>query len=296
MDKYLIVNADDFGMCRAANLATFDLLKCSGVTSATVMVPCGWAPEACKFAKENPQFAIGVHLTFTSEWSRYRWAPVGISGTESLRDEDGYMYHDSDEFEEKCELEEVEAEIHAQIARAKKLGLNPSHLDNHMGSLYGIETGRLEILNLTFDVAGEYKLPFRFPSKYTQAQLSNPEIVGNIDPNTLEFLFAQCNSYAKLKGVAIPDYLITHEWDGPQSQSYENFRDYMFEHFKSFPNGITETFIHPSLECDELKGTSSVWFRRVWEHRLFADPKTRQYIESLGIEMINYRDLAKMKA
>lgn len=68
MDKYLIINADDFGMCRAANLAVMDLLKSGSITSSTIMAPCPWAYEACQFAKKNPQFAIGVHLTFTSEW------------------------------------------------------------------------------------------------------------------------------------------------------------------------------------------------------------------------------------
>ncbi len=294
MEKYLIINADDFGMCRAANLATFDLLQRGGITSATVMVPCGWAPEACKFAKENPRFAVGVHLTFTSEWSNYRWAPVSDGKTDSLRDEYGYMHHDSVDVENKADLDEAEREIRAQIERAKKLGLNPSHLDNHMGSLYGIETGRFELLNLVMDIAGEYKLPFRFPSTYTDEQME--QFGAKIDSETLRFFFSKFNAYAKSKGVAIPDYLITHEWKGPQSDSYENFREYMFEHFKKFPAGVTETFIHPSLECDELKGTSSVWFRRVWEHRLFADPETRKYIEGLGIKLINYRDLAAIKA
>ncbi|HZK38904.1 MAG TPA: polysaccharide deacetylase family protein [Clostridia bacterium] len=293
MDKYLIINADDFGMCRAANLATFDLLKCGGITSATVMVPCGWAPEACKFAQENPEFGIGVHLTLTSEWSKYRWSPVAAENTASLRDEDGYMHHESDQVEENVDIDEVEGELRAQIERAKKLGLAPSHLDNHMGSLYGIETGRFELLKLTFDIASEYNLPFRFPSRYTPEQIA---LFGpKVDADQLRTVVSEFNAYAAAKNVAIPDYLITHDWSGPQSDSYENFRDYMFEHFKTFPPGVTETFIHPALESDELKGTSGVWFRRVWEHRLFADPATRQYLEELGIEYINYRDLAKMK-
>ena len=41
MDKYLIINADDFGMCRAANLAVMDLLKSGSITSSTIMAPCG---------------------------------------------------------------------------------------------------------------------------------------------------------------------------------------------------------------------------------------------------------------
>ena len=117
MDRYLIINADDFGMCRGANLAVMDLLKDekSALTSSTIMTPCAWAPEACKFAAENPQFAIGVHLTFTSEWSNYRWAPVNSSNTDSLRDEEGFMWHESDQVEQNVDIDEVEAEIRAQI-------------------------------------------------------------------------------------------------------------------------------------------------------------------------------------
>ena len=139
MDKYLIINADDFGMCRAANLAVMDLLKSGSITSSTIMAPCPWAYEACQFAKKNPQFAIGVHLTFTSEWATYRWSPVGTSNTDSLRDELGFMHPESIDVEKNADIKEVAAEIHAQINRLKALGLTPSHLDNHMGSLYGIE-------------------------------------------------------------------------------------------------------------------------------------------------------------
>ena len=295
MDKYLIINADDFGMCRAGNLAVFDLLKSGGITSSTIMAPFGWAPEACKFAKENPQFAIGVHLTLTSEWSNYRWAPVSASNTESLRDEDGYMFKESDEVEKNVDIDEVEAEIRAQIERLKKLGLTPSHLDNHMGSLYGIETGRFELLNLVLDIAGEYGLPFRFPGTFTDDQLNNTMLDIKIDKNIIMGLFEKITAYAKSRGVITPDYLIPGEWTGPQKDSYENYREYIYELYKTFPEGVTETYIHPALECDELKGTSSVWERRVWEYKLFSDPKTKQHIESCGIKLINYRDLAEMR-
>lgn len=295
MDKYLIINADDFGMCRAGNLAVFDLLKSGGITSSTIMAPCGWAPEACKFAKENPQFAIGVHLTLTSEWSNYRWAPVSASNTESLRDEDGYMFKESDEVEKNVDIDEVEAEIRAQIERLKKLGLTPSHLDNHMGSLYGIETGRFELLNLVLDIAGEYGLPFRFPGTFTDDQLNNTMLDIKIDKNIIMGIFEKITAYAKSRGVITPDYLIPGEWTGPQKDSYENYREYIYELYKTFPEGVTETYIHPALECDELKGTSSVWERRVWEYKLFSDPKTKQHIESCGIKLINYRDLAEMR-
>ena len=53
--------------------------------------------------------------------------------------------------------------------------------------------------------------------------------------------------------------------------------------------------MHPSLETDDLKGTTGAWQRRVWEYQILKDPQTRQHIESLGFKLINYRDLAKMR-
>ena len=34
---------------------------------------------------------------------------------------------------------------------------------------------------------------------------------------------------ANAAGVAILDYLMPGDWNGPQSESYENFREYIFE-------------------------------------------------------------------
>lgn len=295
MDKYLIINADDFGMCHSQNVAIMDLLLKGSITSSTIMAPCAWAFEAVKFAAANPQLAIGVHWTLTSEWSTYRWAPVSTKSLPSLLDEEGFMWHESDQVEENVDIDEVETEIRAQIENLKRLGLNPSHVDNHMGSIYGIETGRLELLNLAIDVAGEYGFPFRFPGKILASQVDNEMLEIKIDKNLVLTMAKKFTEYADSKGVALPDYLIPNDWAGPQKDSYENFKEYMYELYSSFPEGITETYIHPAVESDELKAITSNWRRRVWEYQLMCDPDTKQHIEACGIKLINYRDLKKMR-
>ena len=296
MDKYVIINADDFGMCHSANLGVFDLFEKGGITSATIMTPCCWAKEAGVWAAKHPEYAVGVHLTFTSEWGNYRWSPIAQGDTSSLRDKEGFMYYESDEFEANADLEQIEKEIRAQVERFRSFGVEPSHLDNHMGSLYGIESGRFEVLNLTLDMAGEYGLPFRFPGTFVPQMFENDTLDVKIDQQLIAMVFDKVLQYAKVKGVAMPDFLIPGEWNGPQNDSYENFKEYIYELYRSFPNGITETYIHPALESEELKGISGAWHRRVWEHKLFSDPQTLQHIKACGIELINYRDLAKMKA
>ncbi len=295
MDKYLIINADDFGMCHAHNVATMDLLKSGGITSATIMTPCAWALEAAQFAKENPQFAIGVHLTTTSEWSRYRWAPVNSSNTDSLRDEQGYFYHESDQFEKNADISEAAGEVIAQIEKMRKLGVEPSHADNHMGSLYGIETGRFELLGATVEAVGKYGLPFRFPTKVTDAMFDNAMLDIKVPKEMVEQLFAKFEQLGNAHKVALLDYLMPGDWNGPQAESYDNFREYIYELYRSFEPGITETYIHPAVECEEIKNITGTWNRRVWEYKLFSDPKTKQHIESLGIKLINYRDLKAMR-
>lgn len=296
-DRYLIINADDFGMCNASVRAVSDLFLSgkSALTSATIMTPCGWAPAACRFAKNHPEFAIGTHLTFTCEWGDYRWGPVGHERTASLCDEEGYMWHESDQVEKNADLEEVALEIRAQVEKSKALGLNPSHLDNHMGSLYGIETGRFELLTTTLDICSEYGLPFRFPSNFTEEQFDNTMLDIKIDHEMIKGLIGQLVGYANAKGVAMPDYLIPNEWDGKTFESYEQWKEYIYELYKSFPEGVTETYMHPALECDELKSITGCWERRVWEYKLLSDPATKQHIEANGIKLINYRDLAAMK-
>jgi predicted glycoside hydrolase/deacetylase ChbG (UPF0249 family) len=171
-----MINADDFGNFQCSNAAIMELLtdEKSALTSSTIMAPCAWAAQACRFAAKNPELAIGVHLTFTSEWSGVRWAPVAQGDTSSLRDEEGFFWHTSADVENHADLAQIEREIRAQIARCKALGVvNPSHLDNHMGSLYGIATGRWELLATTLKVVAEYGLPFRLPTSIADISFDN---------------------------------------------------------------------------------------------------------------------------
>lgn len=294
MDKYLIINADDFGMCRAHNIATMELLERNAITSATIMAPCPYAGDAVRFALDDPTLSVGVHLTTTSEWKSYRWGPVS-ENTDSLIDSEGCFFASSGGFAENALLEDVEAELISQIELLRSMGLSPSHLDNHMGSLYGVTNGDFSFLKLAIEIAGRYGLPFRFPSKISGDMFSNGTLNIKIPENTVRELLDGFADFAKLNGVPTPDYLIPGDWNGEQSKSFENYREYIFELYRSFDNGVTETYIHPAIECDEIKEITPFWFRRVWEYRLFSDPKTLEYIRSLGIKLIGYRELKEIK-
>ena len=61
--RLLIINCDDLGSTRSANVAVYAALRNGVATSATLMVPCPWARDAAaQYRGED----VGVHLTLNA--------------------------------------------------------------------------------------------------------------------------------------------------------------------------------------------------------------------------------------
>ncbi|MBQ6164414.1 MAG: polysaccharide deacetylase family protein [Clostridia bacterium] len=293
MSKYLIVNADDFGLCNSANEAVFDLFESGNLKSSTIMMPCPGAKDAVEFSKAHPEYAIGVHLTMTAEWKNYRWGT--LSESPSLLDPDGYMWHESDQVQHHAKKEDLEREVRAQIDRALAMGMKPSHIDNHMGSLYGHQTGRLSLIPMTLRIVGEYGYAYRLYTK-TDKRLLPAGVPWKIYEPT-----GRLNErWTKKYGVIVPDYLLFPDW-GPILHlmrgdfDYELYKKVILRIWADIPEGVTETFVHPAIASDELRGITNLWFCRDAEYRLMKDPETWEFLASKGVEMISYRDLVEMR-
>src|SRR5713226_9752155 len=167
--KLLIVHADDLGAAHSINTASIKALESGLVSSASIMIPCPWLPEIAAYARTHPEADLGLHLTLTSEWNLYRWGPVlGKERVPSLLDSSGYLYPLENEAAAHMDIKEVEAEIRAQIARARALGIQPTHLDSHMGTLYQSKA----LFETLLRVARENKLPFSVSQEwFTRAKL-----------------------------------------------------------------------------------------------------------------------------
>ncbi|MFC4137635.1 MULTISPECIES: ChbG/HpnK family deacetylase [unclassified Microbacterium] len=283
--RAIILNADDFGMCRAANRAITGLLSDGHLDSTTLMMPCAWAPDAAAFAASRTDLDVGVHLVLTSEWTGYRWRPLTGSGS-SLADADGYFPHTCLEVEQQAAEADVAAEIAAQLEAALAAGIDVTHLDNHMGSVYGLETGR-DFLAQVLPLAAAHGLPFRLPRYGTGLE---------VDP-AMQPLIDRAAAAADAAGVVIPDRAWTHPFElagegADDEETYEQVREGFLELLRAVPAGVTEIFLHPMVDDDELRATVDYAApKRGYELRLLTDPAVAEAIADEGLVRIGWREL-----
>src|SRR5450432_813456 len=135
--KLLIVHADDLAVAHSVDAASFDALDKGAVTSASIMVPCPWIAEVAAYAKTHPDADLGLHLTLNSEWKTYRWGSVeSADKVPSLLDPAGTLWSTTEQVATNAKPAEAEQEIRAQVERALAMGIHPTHLDTHMGTLF----------------------------------------------------------------------------------------------------------------------------------------------------------------
>lgn len=285
--KYLIINADDFGLCHSANAAVMDLFESGSLLSSTIMTPCPGADEAIDFAIKNPRYAIGVHLTHTNEWeAKFPWG--SLTKGKSLENDEGRMWPESEDFEEHCDYDEAVAETIAQIEYCENKGMKPSHVDSHMGALYGMN-GKLLMLPKTLAVCGKKGYPFRMFSKPLKEQCPD---------GTPVWLFSVASvlsgMFGKKNNVPMPDYLIFPE-KIKTGETYEEFKKNFIEYLINIPYGISETYVHPAFDTDEMKAITGTWKRRYWEYLVMKDPETHAAFKTHGVHLISYRDLVDLR-
>jgi predicted glycoside hydrolase/deacetylase ChbG (UPF0249 family) len=136
-DRVVILHVDDAGMSHDSNVGAFRAIREGVASSMSVMMPCPWVPETVRLLRQFPDIDACIHLTLTSEWDVYRWGPLmGRAAVPGLVDDEGAMWSSVTEVVAHASADEVEAEIRAQIARARRMGFEPTHLDSHMGTLF----------------------------------------------------------------------------------------------------------------------------------------------------------------
>ena len=271
--KLLIVHADDLGMAHSVNAATIKGLESGLVNSGSIMVPCPWLSEIATYARSHPKSDLGLHLTLTSEWTSYRWGPVlPRDRVASLLDKTGYLYLTESEAASHANANEVEAEIRAQIERARSFGIEPTHLDSHMGTLYQNKA----LFETLLRVARDNKLPTRI----SKGQIASTSFLPSI---------------LKPDDIVI-DSVISIEPNVPP----EGWKKFYTEAIKNVQPGITEVIVHLAYDDAEMRAATrdhpdwgAAWRQRDLD--FFTSDDFRKVLQENQIKLITWREIGKLQ-
>ena len=272
--KYLIIHADDAGMSHSVNKATIEVLEKGTVSSASILVPCPWFPDFAAYAKAHPQYCYGVHLALNSEWKTYRWGPVAPrEKVPSLVDPDGFLWQGVDLVARHAKTEEVVIELRAQIDRARQFGVPLSHIDTHMGAL----VSRPDLVQAYVKLGIEYDLPMLFLRNLDDGAARHYPALAAESRGLLQRLgdrrFPVLDQLAQYYG----------------GESHEQRRQQYLNCLRTLKPGVTQLIVHCGVDNEELRSITSSSWRRDGDRQLFTSPEMRAEIETLGIELIDWR-------
>jgi predicted glycoside hydrolase/deacetylase ChbG (UPF0249 family) len=259
--RLLFVNADDFGMCHAVNVAIIRSLEEGIVGSCSVMVPCPWALHALTWLQEAPDVPFGVHLTSVSEQPAYRWGPT-TSRTEvpSLVDETGCFYPESriDEFLDQVDVTELEREYRAQIEHVLGVGLRPTHLDSHCA----IHTRREGIFEMTLGFSRKNGLP-------------------------LLAYYGPFIEKMRRRGYLTNDHDLMDSYDLDTVGKAARYARML----RALPIGLSEWALHPGVGNAELRAAMPSWRVRQTDFDFVVSQEARAILQEEGIILVDYRAL-----
>jgi hypothetical protein len=272
--RLLVIHADDLGMSQSVNRATFEALQNGWVTSASILVPCPWFPEVARFVQAHPDADLGIHLALNSEWTPFRWGPLlGAGQVPSLIDEQGYFPLLETSVAQRARPEEVERELIAQIAHARRAGIRISHLDSHMGALF--QTA--ELLEVYRRLGRELDLPVLLEREGERGGERAPWSSGAAREALLD------------RVVSIAPGVPGSEW----LAAYQRL-------LAPLGPGVYQLIVHLGFDDAELRGATAdhpdwgaAW--RQADYDLVRSPAFRGFLREQGFELVDWSDLDRAR-
>lgn len=274
--KLLIIHADDLAVAHSENTASFKAMAEGSVRSASVMIPCPWLPEVVAYAKSHPDHDLGLHLTLTSEWKPYKWGPVAPrQEVQSLVDSVGYLHDNCATFAATAKPDEVEKELRAQIERAKKLGIEPTHLDSHMGCLFQ----NTSLFSIYLKLGREYGIP----------SMVSRDILGQLG--------------ASFQSVVTErDIVVDHVYTAVPEDYTKGMAQYYLNTFEALEAGVSVLLIHTASDDSEMQGmTNSHAVYPAWcapwrqaDLDFFTSALCKKTLSDQQIRLITWREVGKL--
>jgi predicted glycoside hydrolase/deacetylase ChbG (UPF0249 family) len=276
MSKRLIINADDFGYPAGTVEAIAALHEAGVVTSATAMVNQPYWPEAAVYLRDHFDLGAGVHLVMNEGRPvlPVEQVPTLVDAAGCFRDGTALLLRYG-----RLRVRELEAEWCAQIEKfIADTGRQPDHLDLHCHYPYVFPAWFRVSLKLAQDYGC---LPVRTPFDDALDRKAEALAAGGGFP--VWYVRWQGQRYQRL--VERYGLKRTNYFESSFSLFVPDDRrtaECLLTLLDALPDGVTELVAHPGTEG---------W--RELDRRALADPRVKQRIDELGIEMVAYSDLGE---
>jgi hypothetical protein len=177
--------------------------------------------------------------------------------------------------------EAVAREIEAQIQRALDAGIDVTHIDTHMGTVF-----HPKFLEAYIQTALTHRVPpmlVRQNASDLQERHSLEEM--DIDAETLARLI---QGFQTLEARGVP---MLDDVQGISLNPVEDCLDQIRHMLETLPAGLTYLILHPSMDTPELRAITTNWQQRVADYQTFANPALRDVIEETGVHVVGWRTL-----
>jgi predicted glycoside hydrolase/deacetylase ChbG (UPF0249 family) len=262
-----IVHADDIALHQDQTDGALDAMGVGMCKTGSVMVPCPDLKRTLAIWGERSDLDLGIHLTLNSEWgTKYGWSPVlSESRVPSLYSPDGIMWQTEQQLQEHLVVSEALQEMEAQILRVLEAGVQPTHLDDHMGCYWqhpDLKEGAMRL-------ARTYNLPM------------NPIHINEM----------RRQGYVVADAVWMFTSNLLPEVVDPsmRAKAYDRW-------MRNLKPGVHLLLTHIARDTQDLRSTIPMAHFRVGDYTYWTRSQTKALAAELGITFIGYCKLQELQA
>lgn len=267
-ERYLIVNADDFGFTEGINRGIVEAHERGILTAASLMANGPRFEHAVALARQCPTLDVGAHLSLVQGESLsrpgHRLPPTLGAMLRALLA--GQL--------------DPEEEFRAQLRRLVSEGIQPSHVDTHKHTHL-----HPRVLEAVLRVAEEFGIrwvrqPLEWPFRGWIRLVGVPvELALKVLRWGLERKLARyrCRSVDHFRGLWATGRLASGS---------------LLQILVQLPAGVTELMCHPGYCTAELWSLPTrLKQSREQELQALIDPEVRRALEVHGVRLVNFRQL-----
>lgn len=252
MSKRLIINADDFGLCRAQNYGIIEAFTQGVVSSTTAIVTSPAIEHAAWLAGCFPELPVGLH--FMLSWGRPLTPLTCLVNEQGMLDKGIWQKSEAG----TLDPEEIRCELASQYQHFIDLfGKAPTHIDSHH---------HVHMLPTLYPLVEAFAMEYRLPLRIDRGEIAR-------------------------HGLSVHHPLSCDQFDA-RFYGEQLTRDtllQLLDEADELGASSLEIMCHPSFIDLEMQG-SSYCQPRLIELAILTDPALPPLIAKRGYRLANYRE------